>query len=98
MDDAAKLEILKLNLNRTGPALDPLLLHYLKVAAERIQTEGITLTGSADDAELQIAYAAHLFRNRADSEPAAPGESPLPKDLRWALNNRLFSEKGRVDA
>lgn len=98
MDDAAKLEILKLNLNRTGTAFDTLLLHYLKVAAERIGQKGIALTNSAADAELQIAYAAHLFRNRADSETAAPNEPPLPRDLRWELNNRLFSEKGRVDA
>ena len=96
MDEAAKLEILKLNLSRTGTALDPLLLHYLKVAAERIGREGIALTASSDDAELQIAYAAHLFRSRADSETAATNEPPLPRDLRWALNNRLFSEKGRV--
>ena len=51
---------------------------------------GITLTDSASDAELQIAYAAHLFRNRANPD------APLSPDLSCDLRNRLFSEKGRV--
>lgn len=91
MNDAAKLEILRLQLNRHGTAQDPLLLHYLKAAAGKIAQMGITLTDSASDAELQIAYAAHLFRNRANPD------AQLSPDLSHDLRNRLFSEKGRVD-
>ena len=92
MDDAAKLDILKLQLQRTGTALDTLLVHYLKAAAERIAQTGITLTDSVADAELQISYAAHLYRVRVDPETV------MPKSLSWELTNRLLSEKGRVDA
>lgn len=90
MRDADKLELLKLNLDRTGNVRDQQLQHYLKVAADKIAEMGITLTDSAGDAELQIAYAAHKFRNRANPD------AELPPDLRWDLNNRLFAEKGKV--
>ena len=90
MDEAAKLEILRLQLNRHGTAQDPLLLPSLKAAGGKIAQMGITLTDSASDAELQIAYAAHLFRNRANPD------AQLSPDLSYDLRNRLFSEKGRV--
>lgn len=90
MDEAAKLELLKLELQRTGTALDTLLNHYLKAAAERIAQMGVTLTNSAGDAELQISYAAHLYRVRVDPE------TEMPRSLRRELNDRLFSQKGRV--
>ena len=91
MDETAKLEILKLQLNRHGTAQNPLLLHYLKAAAGKIEQMGITLTASASDAELQISYAAHLFSNRRKPD------AQLSPDLSHDLRNRLFSEKGRVD-
>lgn len=91
MDEAAKLELLKLELQRTGTVLEPLLSHYLAAAAERIGQMGITLGASAGDAALQISYAAHLYRVRVDPE------TEMPRSLRWELCNRLFSEKGRVD-
>lgn len=90
MRDADKLELLKLNLDRTGNVRDQQLQHYLKVAADKIAEMGITLTDSAGDAELQIAYAAHKFRSRANPD------AELPKDLSWDLKNRLFAEKGAV--
>ena len=40
-----------------------------------------------EDNELIVMYAAYLYRKRAEDNP------PMPRMLRWALNNRLFSEK-----
>ena len=49
--------------------------------------EGVTLTNSAEDAQLIIMYAAYLYRKRATNEG-------MPRMLRWALNNRIFSGGG----
>ena len=91
MDESAKLELLKLDLQRTGTALDALLIHYLNVAKERIAEKGITLAGTPGDDGLQISYAAHLYRNRQNPE------AELPKSLAHDLLDRLWSEKGRVE-
>lgn len=92
MDDSAKLELLKLDLQRTGTALDALLIHYLNAAADRIRDMGITLTGTPGDDGLQISYAAHLYRNRANPE------AELPNSLHRELLNRLWNEKGGTGA
>lgn len=54
-----------------------------------IAREGIVLTDSVEDAQLVVMYAAYLVRKRATTEP-------MPRMLRWALNNRLFGQKGQV--
>lgn len=41
---------------------------------------------SIEDGHLIMMYAAYLFRKRATEEP-------MPRMLRWALNNRIFGEK-----
>lgn len=87
MTDYQMREILKLNLSLTTAAYDDYLSQLLTAAAELITREGITLTDSTEDAQLQVMYAAYLFRKRAEDNP------PMPRMLRWALNNRLFSEK-----
>ena len=58
-------------------------------AREYITREGVTLTDSVGDGQLVEMYAAYLVRKRATNEP-------MPRMLRWALNNRLFSEKAQV--
>ena len=58
-------------------------------ARDFIAREGIVLTDSAEDAQLVEMYAAYLVRKRATTEP-------MPRMLRWALNNRLFGQKGQV--
>lgn len=60
---------------------------YLNAAAEFIHTEGITLDveNSTGDALLLVMYAGYLYEKRKTNEP-------MPRMLRWALNNRLFSE------
>ena len=54
------------------------------------QREGIALAETLEDAQLVEMYAAYLVRKRATTEP-------MPRMLRWALNNRLFSQKAVVD-
>lgn len=51
-----------------------------------ISREGINLTESIEDGQLVEMYAAYLVRKRATEEA-------MPRMLRWALNNRLFSQK-----
>lgn len=87
MDTATKLAALKIDLGITTTAYDDRLTQYLGAAAEAIKGEGITLDpGLVSDDNLQISYAAWLWRKRDDG-------SGMPRMLRWALNNRLFSEK-----
>lgn len=87
MTSEQMLAILKLNLSLATTAYDEYLSQLLTAAVELITREGITLTDSTEDSYLQIMYAAYLFRKRAEDNP------PMPRMLRYALNNRLFSEK-----
>lgn len=81
------LKILKLNLSLTTTAYDEYLMHLVQAAQQMIAKEGITLSDTAADGELIVMYAAYLFRKRAEDNP------PMPRMLRYALNNRLFSQK-----
>lgn len=67
------------------------LQQLLSVAQQFIAREGVTLSVpyTAEDAQLIVMYAAYLFRKRATEEP-------MPRMLRWALNNRIFSEKAQA--
>lgn len=92
MDDVEKLEVLKLNLQRTGTKLDPLLRQMLAQAANHLTQTGITLqTDDPGDDALQIDYAAYLYNRRKGLA------TKMPEYLKWDINNRLFSQKGRVD-
>lgn len=42
---------------------------------------------TVEDGQLVVMYAAYLYRKRADDAPV------MPRMLRYALNNRLFSQK-----
>ena len=88
MTDADILAILKVDLQISSTALDDALATLLEAARGYIETEGITLTASAGDGMLVEMYAAYLYRRRREENVA------MPRMLRWALNNRLFSEKG----
>lgn len=80
------LQMLKIDLGITGTAYDDRLLQILTAAAQMITREGVTLTESVEDQQLQVAYAAWLWRRRDSGQG-------MPRMLRWLLNNRLFSEK-----
>ncbi len=65
---------------------DEYIANLIAAASSMIAREGITLTDSVEDGNLIVMYAAYLYRKRVDN-------SPMPRMLRYALNNRLFSEK-----
>ena len=92
---ADKLTLLKLEISPpiTTSAYDSILESKLTLAEQEIRREGIILTGTVEDDQLVIMYAAFLWRSRKESSAV------MPRALRFALNNRLFSQKaGGVDA
>lgn len=91
MTDATILEMTKSNLQivQGNTLQDNYLRMLITSAQEMITREGITLTNSIEDGNLVVMYAAYLYRKRADGEPV------MPRMLRYALNNRLFSQKVR---
>lgn len=86
MNDEAMLLALKTDLGITTDAYDTRLGQYLTSAKKAITIEGITLTDGVADCDLVVRYAAWTWRKRSTGEG-------IPRSLRWALNNRLFSEK-----
>ncbi|MCI8374855.1 MAG: phage gp6-like head-tail connector protein [Lachnospiraceae bacterium] len=80
------MEILKINLQISTDKLDSYLSGLISAAREYITTEGITLKDTQGDNNLVVMYAAYLYRKRRE-------DGPMPRSLRWALNNRLFSQK-----
>ena len=81
---------LKLNLSLTTKAYDDYLGQLLDAASGMIAREGINLnTKCEEDAQILVMYAAYRFRKRAEDNPV------MPRMLRYALNNRLFSQKIR---
>lgn len=90
MTQADLLTLLQADLNILSP--DPTRLaqlnYLIEAALQLITREGVTLQEpfSAEDGQLVIMYAAYLFRKRATGEA-------MPRMLRWALNNRVFSAK-----
>ncbi len=93
MTQADLLTLLQADLNLLSPDATRLaqLEHLIQVSLQLISREGVTLQEpySAEDGQLVIMYASYLFRKRATDEP-------MPRMLRWALNNRIFSEKART--
>lgn len=87
MSTQERVLILKLNLQLMTDAFDGYLQQLLEAAEQMIAREGITLTSSAEDEQLRVMYAAYLYRKRAEDNP------PMPRMLRYALNNRIFSQK-----
>lgn len=65
------------------------LTQAISAAQAFITREGVALTDSIEDGQLVEMYAAYLVRKRTTTEP-------MPRMLRWALNNRLFSQKAQV--
>ena len=91
LTDEDILEILKVDLQVSSSALDLYLLVLITSARAYIAQEGITLADSAQDAMLVEMYAAYLYRRRREENVQ------MPRMLRWALNNRLFGQKGAAD-
>lgn len=83
---ATMLAAIKIDLGITTDAYDSRLQDYLGIASKAIETEGITVSDTTEDINLVVMYAAWLWRKRAENVP-------MPRMLRWQLNNRLFREK-----
>lgn len=86
MTTAEMLAALKVDLGITTPAYDNRLSQYLASARTQIEREGAVLDESIDSANLQIMYAAWLWRKRDSGEG-------MPRMIRYALNNLVFSQK-----
>lgn len=84
------LAILKIDLGISSTALDSYLTQLIQAAQGYIEEEGITLTESVPDGQLVEMYAAWLYRKRREEN------APMPRMLRWNLNNRLMAQKGTV--
>lgn len=84
------LEMLKIDLGITTTAYDERLGQYLSSAQQMIEREGVTALdlSTLEDQQLVVMYAAWLWRRRDTQEG-------MPRMLRWALNNRIFSEKAK---
>lgn len=101
------LEMLKANLEIATKTHDTYLSQLIEVGYKQIIEEGIKIdkedapegsdyTYSIEDIKdvnLIVMYAAYLYRKRADEN--AP---QMPRMLRYALNNRLFSQKIRGES
>lgn len=87
MTSAELLTMLKVNLSIASTVYDEYLGQLLTAAKAEITREGITIADDIPDGNLQVMYAAYLFRKRAEDNPI------MPRMLRYALNNRLFAQK-----
>lgn len=77
---------LKIDLGITTSAYDDRLKAYLTNAQNEIIREGVEIGDDVDDSQLVIMYAAWMWRKRDSGEG-------MPRMLRYALNNRIFSQK-----
>lgn len=94
MANTTMLKRLKIDLGIINSTVyDERLEVLLGVAEKEIIRQGATTLDSSDneDAELIIDYARWQWLGRR--EP-----SEMPRDLRFRLNNRIFSEKARGDS
>lgn len=81
------LGMLKIDLGIMTDAFDSRLTQYLDSALASIQREGATIDiKDTGDAQLVVMYAAWTWRRRDTGEG-------MPRMLRYALNNRVLSEK-----
>lgn len=87
MTNAGILSMLKSNLQIMGTTWDEYLTQLVEVAKREIEREGVELYMSEiDDVNLVVMYASYLYRKRNT-------DGPMPRMLRYALNNRLFAGK-----
>ena len=83
------LTILKKDLQMITDANDDYLIDLLSFAQDLMEREGIIYSEDLECQMIQIHYAAYLFRRRGGTE------TTMPRFLRYALNNLLFSQKGK---
>lgn len=87
MTNSDILAMLKCNLQLMGTTWDEYLTQLIEVSTREIEREGVVLdTSQIDDVNLIVMYASYLYRKRNT-------DGPMPRMLRYALNNRLFAKK-----
>ena len=86
MTTETMLTSLKVDLGITTTAYDERLIQILNSATKYIEAEGITLESTIEDGNLVVMYASWLWQKRKEN-------IGMPRMLRWAMNNRLFTEK-----
>ena len=87
MGDNDILTSLKVDLQISSNSYDAYLKNILELAKAAIAREGITIAETVEDGMLIEMYAAYLYRKRRGENAA------MPRSLRYALNNRLMSQK-----
>ncbi len=86
------LTMTKSNLQISGNMFDDYLSMLIEAAQGAIATEGITIDyTSVEDCNIVIMYTSYLYRKRLGDDPA------MPRMLRYALNNKLFSQKAKTE-
>lgn len=91
MTDAQILEDVKVNLGISASAYNTALNDKIAAAKAFVVREGVLNydpLNKAEDAEITVMYAVWLWNRRTDPK------APMPRALRWALNNRVFSRGG----
>ncbi len=90
--DALTLIILKQDLQLLHDEADEYLQTLIQAARANIAREGIAIDDNDPSHVVAVAqYAAWLYRKRTLDT------APMPRMLRWALNNILFQQKGGGD-
>lgn len=89
MTDTDRLTILKHDLQMTTDASDDYLTTLLSLAAELVEREGAIIEDTTECNLLVCQYAAYLFRRRGSET------TTMPRYLRWALNNLIFSQRAK---
>lgn len=69
-------------------AYDARLTQYIESAKKSIEREGVSLSDDVEDIQMVVMYAGWLWRKRDTGDG-------MPRNLRWMLNNKIFSEKMR---
>lgn len=96
MTDQDLLAMLKVDLGFKSSgqtAIDTRLTQLLNAAESAIKAEGATTLDKTklDDAQIIVMYAAWLWRNRDT-------QGDMPRMVRYAVNNRVLSEKMRTES
>lgn len=85
---ATVLQMVKTDLGIKANAYDTRLTQYVNSAKSAIIREGASLSDAVEDMQIVAMYAGWLWKKRDTGEG-------MPRNLRWMLNNKIFSEKAR---
>lgn len=94
MTDAEILSMTKCNLELLNNTHDTYISMLISAAKLELSRVGITLAlDNIDDCNLVVMYASYLYQKRKGED------TYMPRMLRYAINQRVFSEKvGDTDA